>query len=142
MTGDADTGVADADYRVCTFQLDREPNPTAAVGKFAGVVQDIADDLCQPDRIAVEVHGVRRQRDSQLVLEAIAERAAGLDKQKGGLWHPYRRRWATLRKHLPAADVAAVGGWRSTDTLKLYQQADDQTILRVVLGGAERRQAK
>jgi hypothetical protein len=73
---------------------------------------------------------------------AEAEREAGLEKQKGGQWHPYRRGWATSRKHLPAADVAAAGGWRSTDTLKLYQQADEQTILRVVLGGAELRQAK
>lgn len=71
-----------------------------------------------------------------------AERHAGLEKQTGGLWHPYRRGWATSRKHLPGADVAAAGGWRSTDTLKLYQQADDHTILRVVLGGAELRQVK
>jgi integrase len=71
-----------------------------------------------------------------------AESMADLEKQEGGLWHPYRRGWATSRKHLPGADVAAAGGWRSTDTLKLYQQADEQTILRVVLGGAELRQAK
>jgi hypothetical protein len=71
-----------------------------------------------------------------------AETMAGLEKQRGGLWHPYRRGWATARKHLPSADVAAAGGWRSTDTLKLYQQPDEQTILRVVLGGAELRQAR
>jgi hypothetical protein len=71
-----------------------------------------------------------------------AETEAGLAKQKGGLWHPYRRGWATSRKHLPGADVAAAGGWRSTDTLKLYQQPDEETILRVVLGGTELRQAR
>lgn len=67
---------------------------------------------------------------------------AGLEKQCGGIWHPYRRGWATARKHLPIADVAAAGGWRSTDTLKLYHQPDEQTILRVVLGAAELRQIK
>lgn len=34
-----------------------------------------------------------------------AEKAAGLAKLEGGLWHPYRRAWATSRKHLPAVDV-------------------------------------
>jgi integrase len=71
-----------------------------------------------------------------------AEKAAGLKKQQGGLWHPYRRGWATSRKNLPSADVAAAGGWRSTDTLKLYQRCDEQTILRVVLAGEELRQAR
>ena len=71
-----------------------------------------------------------------------AEKMAGLPKQEGGLWHPYRRGWATSRKHLPSPDVAAAGGWRSTDTLKLYQQHDEATILRVVLGGHDLRQVK
>ena len=33
------------------------------------------------------------------------------------LWHAYRRGWATSRKHLPDVDVAAAGGWKSTETL-------------------------
>src|SRR6478672_5829345 len=37
--------------------------------------------------------------------------AAELPKLKGGVWHPYRRKWATVRKHLSLADVAAAGGW-------------------------------
>jgi len=58
-----------------------------------------------------------------------------------GIWHPYRRKWATARKHLPLADVAAAGGWKGTQTLtKCYQQPDDATILAVVLGGAELRE--
>ena len=28
-----------------------------------------------------------------------AEKLAGLEKQKGSLWHAYRRKWATERKH-------------------------------------------
>jgi hypothetical protein len=65
-----------------------------------------------------------------------AEKLAGLPKLERRIWHPYRRKWATARKHLPLADVAAAGGWKSTQTLtKCYQQPDDATILAVVLGG-------
>jgi hypothetical protein len=39
-----------------------------------------------------------------------AEELAGLEPQKGSLWHAYRRKWATERKHLPDVDVAAAGG--------------------------------
>ena len=62
-----------------------------------------------------------------------AERLAGVPKQEGTLWHAYRRRWATLRKHLPATDVAAAGGWSDLSTLtQVYQQADVETMYRVV----------
>ena len=63
-----------------------------------------------------------------------AEKLAGLEKLDGSLWHSYRRKWATERKHLPDADVAAAGGWTNSNTLRLvYQQADQETMLRVVL---------
>ncbi len=52
----------------------------------------------------------------------------------GGAWHPFRRRWATERKHLSPKDVAAVGGWVDTATLqKCYQVADEETMETVVL---------
>jgi len=70
------------------------------------------------------------------------EKLAGLEKQKGGGWHSYRRKWATERKHLPAADVAAAGGWKEVDTLKLYQQPDPQTILSVVMFSGKLREVK
>jgi hypothetical protein len=45
----------------------------------------------------------------------------------------HRRGWATSRKHLPTADVAAAGGWSDVTTLiRCYQQADDDTLLRVM----------
>ena len=72
-----------------------------------------------------------------------AEKLAGVGKQGGSLWHAYRRGWATSRKHLPDVDVAAAGGWASTDTLrKCYQQPDSDTMLRVVLEVAELREAR
>lgn len=72
-----------------------------------------------------------------------AEKLAGLPKLERGIWHPYRRKWATARKHLPLSDVAAAGGWKGTQTLtKCYQQPDEATMLSVVLGGGELREKK
>jgi integrase len=71
------------------------------------------------------------------------EQLAGLVPQKGSLWHAYRRKWATERKHLPDVDVAAAGGWKNTVTLRTaYQQADAATILRVVLEAGELREVR
>jgi len=62
-----------------------------------------------------------------------AEEAAGLRPLPGGIWHPYRRKWATERKHFPLVDVAAAGGWKGTQMLvKCYQQPDPDTILSVM----------
>ena len=62
-----------------------------------------------------------------------AEKAAGLEKLDGGLWHVYRRKWATERKDLPLKDVAVAGGWRDMTTLlTCYQHADEATMLKVM----------
>jgi hypothetical protein len=53
------------------------------------------------------------------------------------------RKWATERKHLPAADVAAAGGWGSVETLqRAYQHADQATMLRVLLEAGELREVQ
>ena len=71
-----------------------------------------------------------------------AEELAGLEKLDGSLWHAFRRKWATERKHLPDVDVAEAGGWTNPNTLRLiYQQADQETLLRVVLERGELREA-
>lgn len=63
-----------------------------------------------------------------------AEALAELEPLPHGAWHPFRRRWATERKHLSPKDVAAVGGWVDTTTLqKCYQIADEETMEAVVL---------
>ncbi|MBA3645131.1 MAG: tyrosine-type recombinase/integrase [Gemmatimonadaceae bacterium] len=62
-----------------------------------------------------------------------AEEHAALAKLDGSLWHAYRRKWASERKHLSVTDVAAAGGWKGTDTLlSCYQQADRDTMLAVM----------
>ncbi len=72
-----------------------------------------------------------------------AEKKAKLTPQEGSLWHAYRRKWATERKHLPATDVAEAGGWAGPETLqRVYQQPDPETMLAVVLGGGELREVK
>jgi integrase len=62
-----------------------------------------------------------------------AEAAAKVEKLDGGLWHAYRRKWATERKDLPLKDVAAAGGWKDVTTLlTCYQHADEATMLKVM----------
>lgn len=72
-----------------------------------------------------------------------AEKKAGLDHVKGSAFHAFRRKWATERKALPAADVAMAGGWRDTKTLEaVYQQSDELTMLAVMMEPRKLREAK
>jgi integrase len=65
-----------------------------------------------------------------------AETLAGLAPMDRGAWHPFRRMWACQRKHLPARDVAAAGGWRNIGMLQsVYEAADQETLEAVVSGG-------
>jgi hypothetical protein len=62
-----------------------------------------------------------------------AERRARLAKLDRGSWHPYRRLWASERKHRSDVDVARAGGWRTIGVMRQsYQLADAQTVLSVV----------
>jgi integrase len=64
----------------------------------------------------------------------VAYQRAGLKPLNGGLWHPFRRKFATERKHLPLRDVAVAGGWKEPRTLlECYQQSDAATLQGVVL---------
>lgn len=92
------------------------------------------DACCTPKRVAKNL-----TRDWLVEAEGLAE----LPKLTGGAWHPYRRKWATARKHPPDVDVAAAGGWKTVRMLRdCYQQPDEETMLQVVLGGAELRERK
>lgn len=93
------------------------------------------------DQVMMEGRWGKRLEQRSYLSEG--EKLAGLEAQKGSLWHAYRRKWATERKHLPDVHVAAAGGWKPVQTLKTaYQQADAETILRVVLEVGELREAK
>lgn len=73
----------------------------------------------------------RRELFAQKLL--VAEQHAGLEHLKGGVWHPFRRKWATERKNLPMVDVMAVGGWKDAATLlTCYQHTDEQSMLTVM----------
>jgi integrase len=61
-----------------------------------------------------------------------AYRYAGIDRPKGGLWHPFRRKWATERKDYPLKDLAAAGGWEDLPTALMYQQPDEDTLRQVI----------
>jgi hypothetical protein len=64
-----------------------------------------------------------------------AEKLAKVSHLKGGARHPFRRGWATARKHYPSQDVARAGGWRDTGTMEqCYAREDAETILAVVNG--------
>jgi integrase len=64
---------------------------------------------------------------------------AGIVPQVGGLWHPFRRKWASERKDYPVVDVAAAGGWKDVRTVQTsYMQADSATIRNVVLNPTQR----
>jgi len=48
--------------------------------------------------------------------------------------HPHGRLWAMERRHVPAQDVAAAGGWRSLAVMRAaYQHADAQGVHSVVV---------
>lgn len=62
-----------------------------------------------------------------------AEDLAGLEHIAGGDFHPYRRKWATERKHHATADVMDAGGWGDRRSLEeSYQQSDEASVLAVV----------
>ena len=62
-----------------------------------------------------------------------AEVKAELPKLERGAWHAFRRLWASERRHLPAQDVMAAGGWRDVRVMqRAYQHADAATMFSVV----------
>jgi integrase len=75
-------------------------------------------------------------RDTASTWLVRAEGLAGVPKLRGGVFHPYRRLWAIERRHLPAIDVAAAGGWGDTQALtRIYQKATSAGVLAAVNGG-------
>lgn len=68
------------------------------------------------------------------------EEMAGVEHYPGDLWHPFRRMWASERRHLPDVDVARAGGWASPEVMReSYQHADETQQYRVVTDVRQRR---
>jgi site-specific recombinase XerD len=62
-----------------------------------------------------------------------AEKLANLAPLDGSLWHAYRRKWASERRHQPDEDVAALGGWRDPSVMRQAYQHSDPTKRRQVM---------
>ena len=74
---------------------------------------------------------IRRETATKWLLKA--ENAAGQVKLKGGVFHPFRRLFASERRHLPDIDVAAAAGWKDAATMKKsYQRTDAAGVLQAV----------
>lgn len=57
------------------------------------------------------------------------ELLARIPPHPGRGWHSLRRAFATDLKHIPLVDLAALGGWKSAQTiLKCYQKPDADTM--------------
>jgi hypothetical protein len=109
------------------------PSVQAAVDRILRKRPGIGAALLFPSPIKRSVP-VSKDLASEWLLAA--EKLAGLPKLEGGVWYPYRRKWATGQKHHPLKDVAATGGWKSEETLlRCYQQPDEVTMLNVVMDG-------
>lgn len=71
------------------------PDLSSLLQRFGDCIADESDLLFRAEHSA-DIPMDRHLFDKWL---SVAEKAAELPKLDGGLWHPYRRKWATERKH-------------------------------------------
>jgi integrase len=129
FTGKRITWRAEIDKRRKTW---RTPLPHKLEPALRTHIDTIPDDGCR--------YLFARPADSTRPLskddaDTLLERAyrIGNITRMGGLWHPFRRHWAMMRKGLPLTDLAAAGGWDDVRTLlTCYQLADPETTRAVV----------
>ncbi len=100
---------------------------------FAEAKQSLGGDGDDP------IFGQMHDRKKPLAADGIrkrlleAEARAGQPKLKRGLWHPYRRKWASERRHLPVKDVMEAGGWDDYQTfLNCYTITTPATVAAVI----------
>jgi integrase len=73
----------------------------------------------------------------------VAERHAGVPRLEGGLWHAYRRKWATERGDVPLKALMVAGGWKDMQTLlTCYQQPTEAALLEVMAHPVKLREQK
>ena len=113
---------AESDKKGYDWQVPMPSDFFETVRGFQGDIGAIAGYVFAADGIIMDRHTFEKGLRS-------AEKKAKLPKLDGSLWHAYRRKWATERKHLPLKDVARAGGWKDVNSLLGYQQADDASVL-------------
>jgi hypothetical protein len=80
LGGDADPGVGDGHQDILPLPFRPQLDLAAALGIFAGVIEEIQEDLGQPRRVAVQVEGLGGQRNRQSMPSALTARPRGLDR--------------------------------------------------------------
>ncbi|NUQ20512.1 MAG: tyrosine-type recombinase/integrase [Gemmatimonadaceae bacterium] len=118
------------------------PVPNALLEELAGFRKQLG---ALTGRVFPSVREPRHAMPADLLTQwlAAAERKANLPKLAGGLWHPYRRKWASERMHLPLKAVADAGGWKDVTTLlTCYQHADEAALLEVMSEPRKRAEKK
>jgi hypothetical protein len=101
------------------------------VSQHLGKLSEQKDAWLFPGELTPE-NAVDISKVSKLLRKAYSQ--AGLETLRGGLWHPWRRKWATERKGMPLKDVAKAGNWKTSSIVLLYQQSEEETLNQVVLG--------
>src|SRR6185369_10567821 len=79
VRAEADASITDPNHRLVALFLDREPNTAAPIGELAGIVEQVAHNLRQPNRVPGDVKGFGRERNGDFMTEALAERPDGFD---------------------------------------------------------------
>ena len=77
--GDADAGVSHRDHCLAAPPLGGQPDVTGLLGVLGGVVQQVGEDLGQPDRVGAHHYRLGRQRHGQFVGRCFDERAGRFD---------------------------------------------------------------
>src|SRR5205085_1192751 len=79
-----------------------QPNASARVGKFCGIVQQIADDLDQTRQVSSQTHAFFRKEYFQLMIPAVDQRPAHFDSSIDD-----RRKFERLlfERHFAAGDT-------------------------------------
>src|SRR5262249_18386553 len=78
LVRDADASVLDTDEHMLAILLGSQPDTTALLGVFGGVIEQVKQDLSESDWVCFQVDRLWRQSDREVVAQFPDQRAAGL----------------------------------------------------------------